>query len=87
MAKDAHQQASEEVWYLNSCTSYHLTNNKNLFVYELRSKCLDFITTSGQILHAESVRTIAIPLVDGSFIRLEKVAYVLKYNSNLISLG
>lgn len=87
MAKDTHQQALKKVWYLNSYAFRHLTNNKDLFVNKLRPKYFDFTITSGQTLRTKSVGTIAIPLVDGSFIRLEGVAYVFEYNSNLILLG
>lgn len=30
--------------YLNSYISQYLTNNKNLFINELKLKCLNFIT-------------------------------------------
>ncbi len=76
-----------DVWYLDSCASRHLTNNKNLFVNDLRPKCLDFTTAGGQILRAEGIGTIAIPLSDGSSLRLRDVAYAPDCDSNLISLG
>lgn len=57
-----------------------------MFVNELRFKCLDFFTASGQTLCAKSVETIAIPLVNKSSIRLEKVAYASEYDFNLILL-
>lgn len=87
MAKETDQQAPKGVWYLDSCASRHLTNNKDLFINELRPKCLDFTTASGQTLRAESIGTIAIPLVDGSSIRFQGVAYAPECDSNLISLG
>lgn len=48
---------------------------------------MDFTTASGQTLYAESIDTIAIPLSNDSTIKLEGVAYALKYDSNLISLS
>lgn len=87
MAKESRQQAPKGVWYFDSCASRHLTNNRNLFIKELRPKCLDFTTAGGQTLRAESIGTIAIPLDDGSSIRLERVAYAPECDSNLISLG
>lgn len=62
-------------------------NNKDLFIEELRPKCLDFTTVGGQILQAESIGTIAIPLTDRSSLKLRNVAYAPDCDSNLISLG
>lgn len=87
MAKKTRQQAPKGVWYLDSCVSQHLTNNRNLFIKELRPKCLDFTTAGGQTLRAKSIRTIAILLDDGSSIRLKRVAYALKCDLHFISLG
>lgn len=87
MAKETDQQAPIGVWYLDYCASRYLTNNKDLFIDELRPKCLDFTTAGGQTLCAESIRAIAIPRVDGFSIRLEGVAFALEYDLNLISLG
>lgn len=87
MAKKNYQQVPKEVWYLDSCASQYLTNNRDLFIKKLRPKCLDFIIAGGQTLCAKSIRTIAIPLDDGSSIRLKGVAYAPKCDSNLISLG
>ena len=85
--KKSRQQAPKGVWYLDSCVFQHLTNNRDLFIKELRLKCLDFTTAGGQTLCAESIGTITIPLDDGSSLRLEGVAYAPKCDSNLISLG
>lgn len=87
MAKYAHQQAPEGIWYLDSYTSYHLTNNKDLFVDELRPKCLDFTIANGQTLRTKNVVTITILLVNRSSIKLEGVVYAPEYDSNLILLG
>lgn len=43
-------QPPRSVWYLNSCASRHLTNNKDLFDLELCPKCLDFTNAGGQVL-------------------------------------
>lgn len=80
-------QPPRDVWYLDSCASKHLTNNKDLSIEDLRPKCLDFTTAGGQTLRAESIGTIAIPLADGSSLRLHNVAYAPDCDSNLTSLG
>lgn len=87
MVKKTKMQALRGTWYLDSCASRHLTNNKDLFIDNLRPKCLDFTTAGGQVLRAESIGTIAIPLADGSSIELRDVAYAPDCDSNLISLG
>lgn len=48
---------------------------------------MDFTTAGGQTLCAESIGTIAIPLANGSIVKLEGVAYASKCDSNLISPG
>ena len=48
---------------------------------------MDFTTAGGQTFCAESIGTIAILLANGSTIKLERVAYAPKCDSNLISLG
>lgn len=75
MMKESNMQAPRDVWYLDSCASHHLTDNKDLFIEELRPKCLNFTTAGGQILRAERIGAIAIPLADGSLIKLRDVAY------------
>lgn len=87
MVKESKIQASRETWYLDSCASRHLTNNKDLFIDDLRPKCLDFTTAGGQVLRTESIGAIAIPLAEGSSIKLRDVAYAPDCNSNLILLG
>lgn len=87
MVKESKMQAPRDLWYLDSCASRHLTNNKDLFIEDIRPKCLDFNTAGGQILQAESIGTIAIPLADGSSLKLRNVAYAPDCDSNLISLG
>ena len=64
-----------------------MTNNKDLFINELRPKYLDFTTAGRQTFCAESIGTIAILLANKSTIKLEGVAYAPECNSNLISLG
>lgn len=58
-----------------------------MFIDEFWPKYLDIITANRQTICVESVNTIAIPLVDGLSIKLERVIYISKYNLNLISLG
>lgn len=72
---------------MDSCASRHLTNDKELFVGDLKAKSLDFTTASGQTLRAESIGTIVIPLANGTSIKLEGVAYAPECDANLISLG
>ena len=62
-------------------------NNKDIFIEKFHPKCFEFITIGNQTLCAESIKTIAILLVDGLSIKLERVIYTLQYNSNLILLG
>lgn len=88
MAKEKFNlQASKGIWYLDSYASHHLTNNKDLFIDEFCPKYLDFTNAGKQTLHVESIGTIAIPLANGLTVKLEKVTYIPKYDSNLISLG
>ena len=49
---------------MDSYAFRYLTNNKDLFVGELKAKSLDFTTTSSQTLQAKSMGTIAIPLTN-----------------------
>lgn len=71
---------------MDLCAFRHLTNNRELFVGELKAKSLDFTTASRQTLRAESMGIIAIPLTN-KIIRLENVAYAPECDGNLISLG
>lgn len=87
MVKESRMQAPKGTWYFDSYTSHHLTNNKDLFIDDLQLKYLDFTTAGGQILCAESIGTIAIPLADRSSIELHNVAYAPDCDSNLILLG
>ena len=72
---------------LDSCASHHLTNDRNLFVGEIKAKRWDFTTAGGQLIRSEGVGTVKILLVDGSSIKLEGVADVPDFKSKLISLG
>lgn len=87
MAKESHHQMqiTRGTWYMDSCASRHLTNNRDLFVGELKAKSLDFTTASGQTLRAESIGTIAIPFANGT-VKLKGVAYAPDCDANLISL-
>ena len=48
-------------WYLDSCASRHLCNDKKLFK-DLRPICIDFVTAAGQVIRTEQVETVSIPL-------------------------
>ncbi len=88
MAKEKFNlQAPKGIWYLDLYASHHLTNNKDLFIDEFRPKYLDFTTVGEQILYAKSIGTIAIPLANGSTVKLAGVAYTPECDSNLISLS
>ena len=67
--------------------SYHLTNNRDLFIKELQPISFNFIITGKQTLRIESIRTIVIPLAKSSIIKLERVINTSDCNSNLISLS
>lgn len=86
MVKES-MQAPRGVWYLDSCASRYLTNNRDLFITELRPKSLDFTTAGGQVLRAKGIENVAIPLVDGTSIKLRNVTYAPDCDANLISLG
>ena len=75
----------KDTWYLDSCTSRHLSNYWEAFE-DLREKVIDFTTTAGQVIRSEYVGTVVIPLKDGQSIKLEGVTYTPESNSNLISL-
>ena len=73
-------------WFLDSCTSRHLYNDRRLFT-NIRAKSIDFITAAGQIIQTEEIGTVSIPLVDGITTELQNVALAPECDSNLISLG
>ena len=73
-------------WFLDSCASRYLCNNRRLFT-NTRAKSIDFITAVGQVIRTEEIGTVSIPLADGITIELQNVAWVPGCNSNLISLG
>ena len=78
-------EKTRETWYLDSCASRHLCNDKKLFK-DLRPMCIDFVTAAGEIIQTEQVGTVSIPLKTGQ-IDLQNVALASKCDSNLISLG
>ena len=47
-------------------------------------KNLNFIIINGQIFWIKNIRIIAILLIDKFLIKLEKIVYILNYDSNLI---
>ena len=79
-------QALRIIWYLDSCASQHLTNNKNLFTIKLRPKSLDFTTAGGQVVRVKEIENVAISLVDKTFLELQDIAYASDCDANLISL-
>lgn len=75
------------MWYLDLYTSQNFTNNKDLFVKELRPQYLNFKTAGDRIFQVKRIGMIIIPISDGSSLKLWDVAYAPDCNSNLISLG
>lgn len=85
--KESNVASMQTLWnvcYLDSYASWHFTNNKNLFVKELYSKCLNFTTAESQILWTKKIRMIAILLSDKSSLKFQDVAYIPNCNLNLI---
>ena len=82
--------SSEETtdrWYLDSCASRHICNNRELFS-DIRSKNYEFVTAGGDIIRSKEVGTVHLPLQSGkTTMTLLNVAYAPKCDSNLISLG
>ena len=77
---------SENTWFLDFCTSYHLCNNPSLFT-DKRAKSIDFVTALRQVIETKGIGIVSISLADGSKIELQNVALALRYDSNLISFG
>ena len=76
-----------DTWYLDSCASRHICNNRVLFS-DIRSKNYKFITAGGEIIHSQEVGTVHLTLQSGkTTMTLLNVAYAPKCDSNLISLG
>ncbi len=76
---------SEDSWYLDSCASRHICNDKRFFS-DLRPKSYEFMTAGGDIIRSEEVGNVRLPTCSGLLI-LNNVAYTPRCNSNLISLG
>ena len=77
---------SSSLWFLDSCASQHLCNDRRLFT-STRAKSIDFITAAGQVIRTEEIGTVSIPLADGTIIELHNVALAPGCDLNLISLG
>lgn len=84
--KESNQQFFKGVWYLDSYTFWHLTNNRDLFIKDLCHKCLNFTTIGEQTFCTKSIKTITISLANRYSIRYKRLAYTPDYDSNLISL-
>lgn len=80
-------QPPQNVWYLDLYISWHLTNDKDLFIDDFCPKCLDFTTIGGQILQTENIDTIAISLTNRLSLKLCNVVYISDCDSNFILLG
>lgn len=75
-----------DTWYLDSCASRHICNNRELFS-DLRPKNYEFVTAGGEIIRSQEVGTVHLPLQSGTTMTLLNVAYTSKCDSNLILLG
>ena len=79
------EDQSEE-WYLDSCASRHISNNRERFA-DLRPKSYKFVTARGTIIRSSQVGTIILPIENGLQLTLSNVAFTPECDSNLISLG
>lgn len=86
-AESSIMSKTRATWYLDSCASRHLTNDRSLFIEKIQPKTWDFTTAGGQVIRSEGVGTVRIALADGAAIELKGVALVPECESNLISLG
>lgn len=68
---------------MDLCIFRYLTNNKKLFIENLKIKFLDFTIASSQTIKIKSIGTIAI-LIINRIIRLENIIYISDYNTNFI---
>ena len=74
------------VWYLKSYASRYLCDNKCFYLY-FWSKSYKFMTVGEKIIRLEEVGSVHLSTNIGATIALKNVTYILRYNSNLISLG
>lgn len=79
-------QKTTSTWFLDSCASRHLCNDRNLFK-STRAKSIDFMTAAGQIIRTDEVGTVSIPIAGDTAIELHDVDFAPGCDSNLISLG
>ena len=77
---------SSSFWFLDSCASRHLCNNRRLFT-STWAKSINFITAAGQVIETEEIGIVSILLADGTTIKLHNVALAPGCDSNLILLG
>lgn len=75
-----------KVWYLDSCASWHICNSRERFA-DLRLKSYKFVIARGTIIRLTQVRTMTLPLENGSQLKLSNVAFAPEYDSILIFLG
>lgn len=85
MAKKSLQKTSD-TWFLNSCVSRHLCNNRELF-RNTQFKNINFVNTVGQIIQTNEIGNVRISLSSKKIIDLHNVAFAPVCNSNLISLS
>ena len=75
------------IWYLDSCASRHICNNRELFL-DIRSKNYKFIMARGKIIYSQKVGIVHFTLLSGKItMTLLNVEYAPKCDFNLISLG
>jgi gag-polypeptide of LTR copia-type/Zinc knuckle len=73
------------LWYIDSCASAHVTNNKKDFI-SLRPEIHEFGSASGHTIKSTESGTVRIRAGDG-YMDVDDVAYAAECSSNLLSLG
>ena len=76
----------QNTWYLNSCTSRYICNNK-LFFLNLHPKSYKFVKAGREIIRSYKMDTILLSTCNGTTITVNNITYIPRYNFNLISLG
>lgn len=87
IAKSTIMSKTRATWYLDSCASWHLTNNHSLYVEKIQPKAWDFTMARGQIICSKDIGKVSIAFADGSSIKRKGMALVPDSKSNLIFMG
>ena len=73
-------------WYVDSCASQHISNDRNLFV-SVSKYHKTFETASNKTITAEGIGNVYLLQLNGAFLLIENIAYVPNCQSNLILVG